>query len=307
MNFITLIIYKAIKNKGLLAAVIFSLMVLSCSTSKQFTQLNNEAKTAYSSEDYEVALAKYDSLISLKNTKGKKVSGQVYKYAGLAAYYAGNTSKAISYLQNAVRDSVATADAYFALAQSYRQIDNLSKEINNLQAYAKKYPQGEDITSVRKRLFVTLVESENYDKALSLWEKMASESGNSEEMLTEYLILNRDLNNNDVCDEVAEKLLAINKDNKEALDWLARKYFWKAENLYQEEMEAYKQNHTRKQYAHLLKAFKVVNKDFEQALEYFNRLYEMEPTKEYAKFIGNIYLRFDNKQKADYYLKKAEK
>ncbi|HYX09622.1 MAG TPA: hypothetical protein VE912_23040 [Bacteroidales bacterium] len=307
MNFITFFNCKANKYKGLLSAAIYSLMVLGCTTSKQFTQLNTEAKTAYTTKDYETALVKYDSLIALKKEKGKKVSGKVYNYAGLAAFNADNTSKTITYLQQALHDSAATADAYYALARSYKKIDNLSKEINNLQAYVKKFPDGKDIISVRKRLFETLVESENYDQALGLWKNMTSESKSSEEMLTDYLILNRELNNNDTCDEVANKLLDINKDNKEALDWLARKYFWKAENLYQDEMKAYKAHRTRKQYAHLLKALKIVNKDFDRALKYFKRLYNLEPSKEYAKFIGNIYRRFDNKQKADYYLEKAGK
>lgn len=306
MNLITFISLKTNKYASLLPVIIISLMVLSCTTSKQFTRLNTEAKTAYTNEDYATALAKYDSLISLKKEKGKKVSGLIYNNAGLAAFNAGNTSKTINYLQQALHDSAATADAYYALARSYRKIDNLSKEINNLQAYVKKYPKGKDIVHVRKRLFETLVESENYDQALGLWKNMTSESKSSEEMLTDYLILNRELSNNDTCDEVANKILEINKDNTEALDWLARKYFWKAENLYQEEMKAYKAHRTRKQYAHLLKALKIVNKDFDRALKYFKRLYKQEPSKEYAKFIGNIYRRFDNKQKADYYLNKAK-
>lgn len=69
---------------------------------------------------------------------------------------------------------------------------------------------------------------------------------------------------------------------------MAHKYYWKAENRYQAEMKAYNENKTRKQYAELLKAFKIVTNDFKQSLEYYTKLYNLYPKPEYAKYLGNI-------------------
>jgi aminoglycoside/choline kinase family phosphotransferase len=87
---------------------------------------------------------------------------------------------------------------------------------------------------------------------------------------------------------------------------MAKKYFWRAENRYQSEMEAYEKNRTHRQYAQLLRAFEVLNADFHKSLNYFLRLYEKDPKPEYARFIGNIYLRFDDKSKARYYHSRAD-
>ncbi|MFW6352275.1 MAG: hypothetical protein ACOC2E_07790, partial [Bacteroidota bacterium] len=77
------------------------------------------------------------------------------------------------------------------------------------------------------------------------------------------------------------------------------------EHRYQKEMKAYEKNRTRKQYKQLLDAFEVLNADFRRSLNYYLKLYEMKPEPRYARFIGNVYLRFDDKKKARYYHEKA--
>jgi Flp pilus assembly protein TadD len=89
------------------------------------------------------------------------------------------------------------------------------------------------------------------------------------------------------------------------LNWFAEKYYWKAEKNYQAQMEAYEKNRTRKQYAILLREFKLVSSDFREALNYFSKLYRLYPDPEYARYLGNIYARLNDGQKARYYHGKA--
>jgi hypothetical protein len=86
-----------------------------------------------------------------------------------------------------------------------------------------------------------------------------------------------------------------------ALEWLAEKYYWLAENSYKAEMEAYEKNRTNKQYNQLLKAFETVSANFKTSLTYFKKLYDLDPSGEYATFLSNIYARLDDKEKAEYY------
>jgi tetratricopeptide (TPR) repeat protein len=60
-----------------------------------------------------------------------------------------------------------------------------------------------------------------------------------------------------------------------------------------------------KQYARLLKAFKIVTLDFKQSLDYYMRLYNLYPKPEYAKYLGNIYARLSDEKNAKYYHDKA--
>lgn len=277
---------------------------VSCSPAAKITKLSEEAKIAYEQKQYETALEKYEEAILLRKNKDSE-NGALYNGAGQAAYALNNKEKAIQYLEIARMTRFADARTFYYLSKIYREIDNLSKEITALQTYVEKFPGGKEFREMQNRLFETLVESQNYDQALALWSEIDDESKKGETMLTGFLILNGALKNESVSDATAREILLINKDNIPALEWLAKKYFWLAENRYIAEMKAYENNKTRKQYAQLLAAFEILNRDFRTSLDNFLRLYELSPSSEYAQFIGNIYIRFDDKQKADYYLKKA--
>jgi hypothetical protein len=49
-----------------------------------------------------------------------------------------------------------------------------------------------------------------------------------------------------------------------------------------------------------------VTAEFKLALTYFDKLYAVNPSPDYAKYIGDIYNRLDDKKKADYYYEKSK-
>jgi len=51
----------------------------------------------------------------------------------------------------------------------------------------------------------------------------------------------------------------------------------------------------------MLKALEGITVDFKKALTYYEKLYKSHPSKEYAKQMANIYARFQDKKKSDYY------
>ena len=61
----------------------------------------------------------------------------------------------------------------------------------------------------------------------------------------------------------------------------------------------------KKEYKRLLKALDKVYPTFRKSRDYFLKLYRIDPKPKYAKYLGNIYTRLGNEQKAKYYYNKA--
>ncbi len=276
-----------------------------CTAGAYLSKTNQTAEAAYFAGDYNSALTAWEEIITAKTSKGKQAEGKIYCGAGKAALALGQDDKAIDYLNKARYAEYADAEMYAAMAKAYQNIDNLSKEIMALEDYVNKFPQGNEIKQIRKRLFETYVESENWDLALELWSNFNNETRSENKILEGYLIVNQGLENGDVCDDLANQLFKKNVNNIVALEWKAKKYFYKAENRYQKEISAYEKHKTRKQYAKLLKSLDVVNKNFKVSLKYYKKLYKLNPDSKYAKYLGNIYARFNDKEKAEYYRSKV--
>jgi hypothetical protein len=141
---------------------------------------------------------------------------------------------------------------------------------------------------------------------MELHNKFDDETRMEKSIIEGNLIINQGLKNDDVCDELSSLLLKNYPDNIVALEWKAKKYFYKAEIKYQKEMDIYEKHKTRKQYAKLLKAIDVVNDNFTISLKYFKKLYKIKPDSSYAKYLGNISARFNDKEKAAYYRNKIK-
>jgi len=287
----------------LLATAIF---LFGCGASKRVEELNREGKLAFVNSDYQNALIAYEELINLQKSTGKEVDGSYYNFAGLAAWEVKDYRKTIDYLEIAKQKPAKNSKTLFTLAKTYHEIDNLSKEINNLEEYLAEYSAGEEVNQVKSQLFTAYVLSQNWELASKIWPELDSEVQNDKLFLTNYLIVNRKLGNEDQSEKIAAQLLKMDKNSVDALEVLAEKYFWLAEKNYQKEMEAYEKNKTNKQYSHLLKALEIINSNFKTSRDYFERLYKIDPKPRYATFLGNIYTRFDNKEKADFYYRKAK-
>ncbi|MGE0088722.1 MAG: tetratricopeptide repeat protein [Bacteroidales bacterium] len=294
------------KIRLLIQVLIFAILLQSCKSSSFVSKISEEAEIAYKAGDYEKALAVCEKEITEKEAKGKRAIGPVYVGAGKASLELNQIDKARKYLETARSLSYSSPDMYESLAQVYQSIDNLSKEITALENYKKFYPQGEKTTTINIRLFETYIESENWELANKLWPEIEPQAQNEVKLLSGYLLVNKKLENNAGCDKLAQQVLKLDASNITALEWYAEKYYWKAENLYLSEMKAYKAKRTNSQYSRLLKALEQVYPDFRKSRDYYLKLYKIDPKKEYANFLGNIFTRLDDKTKAEYYYKKAK-
>jgi len=290
------------KISTLIQVLIVLLLLQSCAT----MQLTNEGETAYNAKNYEAALTSWEKIIESKESTGKKAKGPIYFKSGMAALNLKQEDKARKYLESAKEVDFSSPELYASLATIYKNIDNLSKEITALETYREKYPQGEDLDKINARLLATYAESENWDLGVALWPDLEANAQSDAEILASYLIINKNLKNNTVSNKLAKQILKLDAKNITALEYYAEKYYWEAENLYVSEMKAYKKRRTTKQYNKLLKALEKVWPTFRKSRDYYLKLYKIEPKKEYAKYLGQIYTRFDDKKKAAYYKKRAK-
>lgn len=270
-------------------------------------QAKDRGQEAYNAGKYELALKIWSKAISKYERRNKTEQCPYFTKAGAVAYKLGKMNVARKYLEAARYSVSKNATTYNLLAQIYRKIDNLSKEIDALEYYVKHYPKGKYIDANRKRLFVTYVESENWDKGLKLWPEISSEVQGDITYETGLLKTYVGLKMDKKALLLAQKIIKRDPKNISALSFLGKYFFWLAENSYQAENKAYAANRTNRQYAHLLRAYKVITVNFKKSLYYFQDLYNLKPTAKVAVYLADIYARLSNKKKADYYHKISKK
>ncbi len=286
--------------------ITLSLLSISCGVNKQIKQLGEDANAAFQSKDYANALRTYEQIISMQSDGGKKIEGDIYQKAGLAAWELKETSKTIDYLEKAKQTPVGNDKTLYTLALSYLEVDNLSKEINNLEEYIKRYPNGEDAGEVKGQLFLAYVKSLNWDQASAIWPQIDGKYQSQAKYLEGHMKVCESLKHFDQMNRAALQLLKMDRNNCSALETLAIHYYRMAEDRYQTEMKAYEKNRTNRQYKQLLNALEEINANFRTSRDYFERLYKLNPDPRFANYLGNIYTRFENKKQADYYYRKAK-
>ncbi|MFO7863563.1 MAG: hypothetical protein R6U85_06150 [Salinivirgaceae bacterium] len=278
--------------------IIIGLFLMQACASTKFVE---EGNTAMQAGDYSAALQAYEQQIVKYASSGKVADTTVYCKAGMAALQLEQRDKALKFFEAAEDMGYASPEMLAAMAKIYHTIDNLSLEINVLEAYYEKYPQAQLHDSITVRLFETYVESENNAGVHKLWPQIEKYAATRINLLNGYFSVNKKEGNDAVCDDLAVQMLELDPDNVPALEWLAKKYYQQAEDLYVTEMKAYQQNRTNSQYKKLLKAWDKIWPTFRKSRDYFLQLYEIDASPKYAQYLAAIYTRMDKKKKAAYY------
>ncbi len=288
------------KNISLLISLFIIIILQSCSG---LGKIGQEGEAAYQAGNYKLALATWEKII---NTKGNNTKAPVYVGAGKSALALEDYDNARYYLEKANQSGYSSPEMYVSLAKVYKKVDNLSKEITALETYREKYPQGEDIYVISARLLETYVESENWELGKNLWTDLDMQAQGDVNNLKNYLNINKNLGKTEECNKIAKQINKIEPNSIFVLEYYADKYFWLAENMYVKEMNAYKKKRTTSQYNKLLKALEKVWPNFKKSRDLYLKLYKKDPKPEYAGYLSKIYTRYDNKEKAAYYKKRAK-
>ncbi len=230
-----------------------------------------------------------------------ETEGADFAAAATAAFNAGDILQSVNWFDQARYKNYADSEMYLTLAKIYRQQENISKELSALEFHAANFNRNSG--EVNNRLFEIFFEIKMFDKAQEVWVKMNDNSKNEISNLKKYFTLNKSFKNATVCDSLAAVILEIEPENGEALEWFGSKYYWLGENRYQKEMEKYNNNKTNRQYKILLQELDLATADFKKALPYFEKLWKIEPGEKYASYFANIYARFGDESKVNFYKK----
>lgn len=282
--------------------LIFAILA-SCSGPKVIAPISISQKTIA-----EKAAADGNNALAVKSWKQyfkeqpvTEISGADYAEAAQIAFKTGDENLAVSWFDQARYKNFTSAEMYSTLAKIYRSQQNISKELSALEFYASNYM--ENINEVNNRLFEIYFEIKMYDKALETWAKLDAVSKNDISNLKTFFRINKNQENSVVCDSLSLVILDKEPENIDALEWNGNKYYWLGENRYQREMKKYNDNKTNKQYKILLAELDMATADFKKALPYFEKLWKIEPGEKYADYFSNIYARFGDETKVNYYKK----
>ena len=272
-------------------------LLAGCGAPKELISYKDNAETAAGKGDYVQAVAAWNQYFAEHPVEA--IQGAVFAKAAQNALQAGDTKLATDWFDQARYKEFSSPEMYATLAKIYRAQNNLSKELSALEFFTNHFSNVPN--NIYSRLFEIYNEIDMDDKALAVWNKMNETSKSTVPHLDVYFQLNLEAENTEVCDSVSLVLLEKDPKNVDALEWNAQKYYEKGEDLYKMQMEKYNQNKTRKQYRILLQQLDQVTADFKKALPYFKKLWDINPDKKYAGYLANIYTRFGNENKAEYY------
>jgi tetratricopeptide (TPR) repeat protein len=290
---------KDMKTTQYLVIIVFALFVASCGTPKVVMNYKADAEQAEQAGNFNEAFTAWNNYITQMQSRGEDIDGNIFGKAAKTAFKAEKYGESLKWFEQAGYKGFSDAEMYLMLSELFKSIDNLSKELETLEYYADNFNASN--TNVNKRLFSIYYTIDEHEKALKVWDRIPTDSINSEKLLENYFIINKKADNKDIADKVSLDLLKMNPENVYALEWNAMKYYWLAENKYQREMKKYEQNKTGLQYVLLKKELNQVTANFRKSLQYFQKLWELNPGKKYAPYMANIHTRFDEDQKSAYY------
>lgn len=280
--------------------LLFILLVVGCGAPKNLVSYKENAVTAEVEGNFTEAVEAWKNYFA-QFPEMNDLDGAIYAQAAQAAYKADDVEQAITWFDQARYRDFSSVDMYSTLAEIYRKQNNLSKELSALEFLKENFEN--EAEGVNSRLFSIYDEIDMTEKALKTWDEMPQDAKSTAENLEKYFELNRSLGKEEVLDSVSLVLMELNPDNVNALEWNATKIYHQAEDRYQREMAKYENNRTRRQYRILLGELDKVTADFRVALGYFEKLWELKPESrsEYAGYMSNIHVRFNDEQKANYY------
>jgi hypothetical protein len=285
-----------------LMVLIMLLAAAGCKTTVNVTSYRENAEKAEAAGDYVIATEAwkfYFSQLPADNVP----EDTTYARAAFTAYRGGDAVQALEWFEKAREKGYDQPEMHLLLAEIYRTRNDVSNELSELEYYIENYEVEQQ--EVYNRLFDIYYTSDRQEDAMAVWDKMPDVEKGTEQNLERYFVLNKQLENEGKADSASLELINLNPGHVDALEWQAQKNYEKGEARYTREMKKYEARPTSGSYQTLLRQLKTATADLRKSLQYFEKLWEVNPESrsEYAVYMNNIHVRFNEKEKADYYRK----
>jgi tetratricopeptide (TPR) repeat protein len=281
---------------------IFLLAAAGCRTAVNVTSFRENAEKAEADGEYVIATEAWKFYFN-QLPADHVPEDTTYARAAFTAYRGGDALQTIEWFEKAREGGYQSPEMHLLLAEIHRTRNNTSNELAELEFYVENYD--EEQQEVYKRLFDIYYTSNRLNDAMAVWDKMPDVNKGTEQTLERYFVLNKQLENDVKADSVSLELIKLNPGHVDALEWQAQKNYEKGEARYAREMKKYEAHPTAGSYQTLLRQLKAATADLRKSLQYFEKLWEVNPESrsEYAVYMNNIHVRFNEKEKADYYRK----
>jgi tetratricopeptide (TPR) repeat protein len=284
--------------------MIFILLIAAagCKTAVNVTSFRENAEQAEAAGDYVVATEAWKFYFS-QLPAGNVPADTTYARAAYTAYRGGDAVQALEWFEKAREGGYNHPEMHLLLAEIYRTRNDMSGELAELEYYIENYDVEQQ--EVYKRLFDIYYTSGRQDDAFAVWDKVPDVDKRTEQYLDRFFALTKKLENEEKADSASLELIRLNPEHVDALEWQAQKNYEKGEARYAREMKKYEARPTSGNYQTLLRQLKSATADLRKSLQYFEKLWEVNPESrsEYAVYMNNIHVRFNDKSKADYYRK----
>jgi tetratricopeptide (TPR) repeat protein len=297
-------VFKVFKQKAMKKIQILFFLILiiaaSCKSPEMLVNYRENAEKAGAAGDYVIATEAWKGYFN-QLPADAAVEGSVYARAAHSAYRANDLQQTIEWFDMAQARDYDSPEVHYTLAEIFRHQENISKELSALEYYTENFDNINQ--EAYSRLFSIYYQINRREDAVEAWREMPDVDKRSEQNLERFFTLNKQLDNESAADSTSLELLKVNPEHVDALEWQAQKNYEKAEARYQREMKKYESRPTQGSYQTLLRQLKLSTADFRKSLQYFEKLWEANPDNrsDYAVYMNNIHVRFNDKQKADYY------
>jgi tetratricopeptide (TPR) repeat protein len=284
------------KIKKLFSSILLLAALGGCNPMKQLQTHQSSLTEAYEAGNYTETLIAYNRLKDYQTSKGNPVSTEYLKMAAKSAIETEQFKQAEEILQQWISES-SDFEAIELLAKVYNQTGSKDKEYNLLDKYYNQIESDEMKREISTRLFAIEMDRKEYEKALERANQMPPM--NDPRIVFMRVEALDATGRKDEARKVCNNLLEKDPDYKSALEWKGKDIYERAEEWYKSEMSKYNKNPDYTTYVYLKRELKKISALYRQGLEIFEQLHEEEPkNQKYIKYLKNIYLRLDMREKA---------
>lgn len=293
------------KHYTFIYVMLVALALSSCSSGKKLAQQQQAANQYFYEKNYDSAAVMYETIINQYEAKNISASPETYASAGKSFYYSGDEKKAIDYLYRAECMGYDDELTLILKIKYYGKIDNMSKELDNLEKYQSMYRNGDEIQYVRTRLVKRYVQMKEYQKVQRTYEQLSDPEASEIEYLEYYYTALSKNGNNDKAYQTAQKIFNLDPNNFTGLSNVARHTFDHAETAYVAAIKEYEAKKTNAAYRTMVEKTKPLLEEYKKAKIYYQKLYNLYKRPIDAEILSRIYTRLNDKKNAAVYAKLA--
>ncbi len=282
--------------KKLLMYAVGLFVLASCNPLKNIESTYSSANKSFEENSYAEAYSQYNSLISQYESNQIEVPNDVYVALATCAFRTGKLDEAIVNYQKAYNDSatVSTLKGYIEALKASDKYPEVQKVLEENKGYLENNSQQGYYKSEMFNTAMTLGDEEALMSAYSDMDSM------TEKQTLAVIAALENNNKTKSALSLANKTIKEHPDYDNVKEWKGVYYYKFAEKWYKSEMDKYNKDKNYTAYVYLKRELKKISANYKVSMDIFEELHKKYPDEEkYVKYLKNVYLRLEMKNKAE--------